>query len=134
MLKIDAETIKYANRSTHTPDGKFVIISLLKEDDTELNIAIPLPQVRTLIETSAKGMENCRKAAGLEPNETFRFRATQCEIALDEKDQEPVLTITFGDGAKVSFEFELAMARRLAQSLDMVTGRSIPPRFDRTAH
>jgi len=112
-------------RYTVTNDGCHVVLQWLTADGDEVNVAIPRERVGEHIDQLAVGASRTEEI--VRGGQNLRSSVTWWSSAVDQDSGRLALTLTFGQGGTLCFDFTEHMAKALLTSLCSFYGADAQP-------
>jgi hypothetical protein len=109
-----------------TDDGTALLLKVRQPDGRELILALPAAQLTALVDMAAMGHTECRRLAGVDPDQREAYATTWWELARDQASSSVILSLTFGSGGRLDFLLDGRMPAQMLETLEVLTGRSTP--------
>jgi hypothetical protein len=127
MPSVRAKSFQTFRGAISADDGSMGVITFSQKDGAEFSVALTPNQAMKLVDLAAFLATDCAKKSGSNPTERAGFKATWFEVGTAKNAEGFILSLTFGAGGQLSFQFGESMAHTVHEALGMMLGKSVPP-------
>jgi hypothetical protein len=131
MAEIQAIPMGQITGGQTTDDGKHALIRTEQSPGVEAIFAIADDQLRKLVSLCATAHMDSRTIRGIPAEQRDIFTVRWWELGFDPANKRAVLSLTFGERARLDFAFPGRMPGDILETLKAYLEPSTPPKPDR---